>query len=186
MKVPLCNSLEDFAGIVHETSEQYKKLQSSLQTKDNENVDCFIKWGTSHLSCESRPADMLVSLLTVVIANEFVNCDNAISVGINPQENLIGTTFAAQCETAPQKRTSLIPRLYGWLHEDSKARDGHLPTADVKLHPFNLGLNQKLSSIHEVWACAPFIIFLRRHVDEMVHKGCTSITSVATCTIGAY
>ena len=94
MTVPLCNSLEDLAGVVHETSEQHKGLRSSLQTKENVVVDCFMKWLTAHSPFESRPANMSVTLSTVVIANEFVNCDGALSVGINPREDMIGKTFA--------------------------------------------------------------------------------------------
>ena len=41
------------------------------------------------------------------------------------------------------------------------------PTADAKSHPFNPGLSHRLSNIHEVWACAPSIISLWWHVDEM-------------------
>ena len=38
LTVALCNSLEDFTGVVHETSEQYKELRSSRQVKDNHDV----------------------------------------------------------------------------------------------------------------------------------------------------
>ena len=61
---------------------------------NNEDVDCFFQWLTSHSPFESRPANMLVGLSTVAIANVSVNCDSAHSVGINSQEAIIGKTFA--------------------------------------------------------------------------------------------
>ena len=75
-------------------SEQHKELGPSRQTKDNEDVDCFIEWFTSHSPFEARPADMLVSLSTGVIADNTVNCDNAWTVGIGSEEDMIGKTFA--------------------------------------------------------------------------------------------
>ena len=64
LTVALCNSLEDFAGVVHKTSEQHKEFWPSRQTKDNDDVDCFIEWFSSNSPFEARPADMLVSLST--------------------------------------------------------------------------------------------------------------------------
>ena len=61
---------------------------------NNEDVDCFFQWLTSHSPFESRPANMLVGLSTVVTANESVNCDSAHSMGINSQEAMIGKTCA--------------------------------------------------------------------------------------------
>ena len=61
---------------------------------NNEDVDCFFQWLTSHSPFESRPANMLVGLSTVAIANVSVNCDSAHSVGINSQADMNGTTFA--------------------------------------------------------------------------------------------
>ena len=94
LTVTLCNSLEDFAGVVHEASEQHKELRPSRQTKDNEDVDRFIEWLTSHSPFEARPTDMLVSLSTGVIADETVNCDDAWTVGTDSQKDMIGKTFA--------------------------------------------------------------------------------------------
>ena len=64
-----------------------------------------------------------------------------------------------RCETAAEE-TSQISCLYKQLHEDLRRRDGRSPTADAKSHPFNSGLNHRLSYIHEVWACAPSTISL--------------------------
>ena len=86
LTLPLCNNLENFAGVAHEASEQHRELRPSRQTKDNEDVDCFIKWLSSHSPFESRPANMLVSLSTGLIANECVNCDCALSVAPIPKE----------------------------------------------------------------------------------------------------
>ena len=106
LTVALCNSLEDFAGVVHETSEQHKELRPSRQTKDNEDVNCFIQWFTSHSPFGDRPVSMLVSLSTGVIADESVNCDNAFSVGIASQESMAGKMFS---EVKLQRKTRIRP-----------------------------------------------------------------------------
>ena len=56
---------------------------------------------------------------------------------------------------------------YEQLHEDSRVWVSLSPIAHAKSHPFNPGLSHRLSNIHEVWACAPSIISLWWHVDEM-------------------
>ena len=94
LTVALCNSLEDFTDAHLETSDQHKELRPCRQTKDNQDVNSFIQWFTAHPPFESRPANMLVSLTTGVIADESVNCDDALSVGIRSQKDMTGQNFA--------------------------------------------------------------------------------------------
>ena len=50
LTVALFNSLEDFVGVAHETSEKHKEFQPLQTAKDNEDVDRFIEWFTNHSS----------------------------------------------------------------------------------------------------------------------------------------
>ena len=67
LTVALCNSVEDFVGVVHETSEQHKELQP-LQ-KATGDVDHFIEWSTNHSPFKARPDHLLVSLSTGLITD---------------------------------------------------------------------------------------------------------------------
>ena len=78
LTIPLCNNLENFAGVSHETSEQHKELRTSRQIRDNHDADCFIEWLEAHPPFQSRPTTMLVSLSTGLVADGSVNCDDAL------------------------------------------------------------------------------------------------------------
>ena len=108
LTVLLWNSLENFAGVVHETSEQHRQLRPWQQTKNNEDMDCFIQWLTSHLPFESRPANMLVRLSTGVIANESVNCDFALSVASIPKETR-SAKHLPMWNCSARNETNLLP-----------------------------------------------------------------------------
>lgn len=52
---------------------------------------------------EARPVNMLVSMPTGVNADDSVDCDNALRVGTDSQEDIIGKTFAEvklQCKNS--------------------------------------------------------------------------------------
>ena len=93
LTIPLCNNLDNFAGVSHEPSEQHKELRTSRQIRDNHDADCFIEWLEARPTFQSRPTTMLVSLSTGLVPDGSVNCDDALRVGLSSQKDMVGQNF---------------------------------------------------------------------------------------------
>ena len=91
--VPMCISLEKYAGITPATSEQHKEMLPSRQKRDNHDLDCFLEWFQVHPPFENRLSDILVSLSTGIVADETINCDDAVNKGSLAMKHMVGQIF---------------------------------------------------------------------------------------------
>lgn len=91
--VPICDALEQFTGIHTGTSEQHKDLRTSTQSKDNRDFVIFIQWLQAHTPFTGYKPDGLVSLSTGVVADESVNCDEAVKIGCALASQMNGKKF---------------------------------------------------------------------------------------------
>lgn len=90
--IPICNALEKFTGTEGNSSEQHKDLRSSSEKKDNEDISTFIKWLEMHPPFSARETDELISLASGVIADNSVNCDEAVRFGKEAMEKMVSTS----------------------------------------------------------------------------------------------
>lgn len=92
--VPMCNSLETFCSISSCKSEQHVEMRDSRQKTDLKHLTKFLEWFEEHPPLQDRPPGQLVSLSTGLIADDSVNCDNALEVGKKCMALMIGHNFA--------------------------------------------------------------------------------------------
>ena len=90
--IPICNALETFTGIESNSSEQHKDLRSSRVKKDNEDIDTFIKWLEVHPPFSPRKTNEIISLASGVIADNSVNCDEAIRIGYEAMQKMVSSS----------------------------------------------------------------------------------------------
>jgi len=91
--VPICQSLENFANVHSETSEQHKDLRSSSEMQDHKDYETFLKWLQVH-----SPFDFcnqqLVAISTGLVADSSVNCDQAKEIGEAAANAITGKVFS--------------------------------------------------------------------------------------------
>ena len=89
-----CGALEQFSGVVTAKSEQHRDLRSSTQLSDKKDYDIFVDWLQSHPPFAGYQPDRLVSISTGVIADQSVNCDDAVQLGAAAASKLTGKPFS--------------------------------------------------------------------------------------------
>ena len=96
--IPICKALEELAGTNCKTSVQHSlhkyhaELRQARVTRDDADRKHLCGWLRSH-----NPfgyTDKLVCIFTGVEADSSIDCDNAVSVGLQQQKEMIGQNFA--------------------------------------------------------------------------------------------
>lgn len=91
--VPICDALEQFTGVHTATSEQHKDFRTNTQSRDNRNHVIFVQWLKAHPPFAGYKPYRLVSLSTGIVADAFVNCDNAVEIGRAAASQMDGQKF---------------------------------------------------------------------------------------------
>lgn len=97
----ICNALEDFTGIHPQTSEQHvtthnehKDLRPASRSRDRKDLEKFLAWLREHSPFSPKPDGALVSLSSGVVADETINCEEAIQIGKTSMHSMIGKPFS--------------------------------------------------------------------------------------------
>ncbi|KAK3919247.1 Histone-lysine N-methyltransferase EZ1 [Frankliniella fusca] len=92
--IPLKEKLENFCGVRHESSEQHVEQRRSRIARDERDLNRLLEWLAAHPPFEERPAEMLVSISTGLVADGSINCDKAWEVGLQAVQEIHGNNFA--------------------------------------------------------------------------------------------
>lgn len=87
-------AIEEFSGVSGATSEQHIDLRESRQSRDQRDIQILVEWLRVHNPFE-RPTTLLTSISTGVVANEYVNCDDAEKVGTLSLKKTTGKEFSS-------------------------------------------------------------------------------------------
>lgn len=88
----VCTALEKIVGTFSGTSEQHVELRASRKGKDHADLLKILKWFEVHPPFD-RSDNLLVSLSTGVVADDTVNCDSAMEVGLEGVREIVGNNF---------------------------------------------------------------------------------------------
>ena len=89
-----CDALKQFTGVHTGTSEQHKGLRQSTQARDIKDRAMFEGWLHAHPPFAGYEADQLVSVSTGIVADESVNCDQAVEIGSKAASDMTSKKFA--------------------------------------------------------------------------------------------
>ena len=89
----IVDARETFSGVANTTSEQHVDLRESRQRRNLADMTTLKGWLTIHNPFD-RTSPLLASLSSGVVANEAVNCDNALSVGEASMQAVEGKLFS--------------------------------------------------------------------------------------------
>ena len=92
--IPICNALETFTSVHSGTSEQHKDLRPASKSRDKSDLYCFVHWLEAHLPFVRHESDILFSDATGIVADVFVNCDNALQIGQCSMKKMIGNAYS--------------------------------------------------------------------------------------------
>ena len=99
--IPLCEALEEFTSKRIDFSEQHvdevykahKGLHGAVPNRNAVDLDKFIGWFNAHSPfCESYNGKLL-SIFSGTIADDTINCDQAVAIGSVSEEGMIGESF---------------------------------------------------------------------------------------------
>ena len=76
-----------------DASEQHKGLRQSSQARDIKDRAIFEGWLHAHPPFAGYEADRLVSVSTGIVADESVNCDQAVEIGNKAASDMTGKKF---------------------------------------------------------------------------------------------
>ena len=89
----IVDAIEIFTGVESTTSEQHVELRESRRERDSADSKTLLEWLSLHNPFQ-RTSSHLVSLLSGVVADKTVNCDDALQVGISSMSKIAGIVFS--------------------------------------------------------------------------------------------
>lgn len=91
--VTIIDSIEKFCGVLVPSNDEHIDLRESRQKRDHLDTDKILDWLRLH-SPFCRTSSCLVNIATGRIANEKVNCDRALDIGIESMKKMQGIPFS--------------------------------------------------------------------------------------------
>ena len=91
--IHICNLLETFTLVHSGTSEQHKDCRQASQKGDKSDIVTFVEWLQAHPPFDRHDPDILCSIASGIVADESVNCDNALELGKSSMEKMIGKHY---------------------------------------------------------------------------------------------
>lgn len=92
--IPICNSLEVFAGVHTQTTDQHHDLRPSSTAQDAKDYSTFLNWLQLHSPLSYASHDTLVSISTGLVADKSANADQAYEVGKAAAAAMTGCNYA--------------------------------------------------------------------------------------------
>lgn len=89
----ICSSLEEFCGVFFPSSEQHEDIRKSRRNRDAADIDKLSTWFDNHPPFPEL--QQIMSIATGIIGDVTVTCFNAIAVGKQSIQKIIGKSFSS-------------------------------------------------------------------------------------------